>query len=185
MNRYVFVILAGIGVAHAGTYDYFECTDKFGHVSQSVEPCGRGEKQRRIQDDALPMTMELGRDTTVRLSGFSGGHFYATVVINGVPARAMVDTGATLLSVSPQFATRAGLDRLPSRQHLTQTANGTGTAKYVVAHTVELGGNTLRDVGVSINGKDFGPREDALLGMSVLKHFEITVDGGSMTLRRK
>jgi len=54
-----------------------------------------------------------------------------------------------------------------------------------VLNSVELGGNTVQGVPAVVLSQDLGPQEEALLGMSFLKHFEVNADGYVMTLRPK
>jgi predicted aspartyl protease len=67
----------------------------------------------------------------------------------------------------------------------SQTANGRTTVRVLRADVVEVGGNAVRGALVAINPVDFGSGFDVLLGMSFLKHFEVKVEGSSMTLRRR
>lgn len=188
MRRYAVVSLVGCcaALAQAGAYDYYECVSPEGRLSYSVERCPRGDESRRIADNLRPVSFKLGegRDQLIRLASGRGGHFYATATINGVPLRVLVDTGATSVAVSPAFAARAGLDRMAFRSGFSQTANGVTPVRIVTAAEVELGGSVVREVPVTILSKSLGG-EDALLGMSFLKHFEINMADGMMTLRRK
>lgn len=188
MRRYAVLSLAGccLASAHAGPYDYYECVSPEGWLSHSVERCPRGDESRRIADNLRPVSFKLGegRDQLIRLASGQGGHFYATATINGVPLRVLVDTGATSVAVSPAAAARAGLDRLAFSRGLSQTANGVTPVRIVTAEEVELGGAVVRKVPVTILSKSLGG-EDALLGMSFLRHFEINMTDGIMTLRRK
>lgn len=174
-------------LSSAGTYDYYECVGPAGDVSYSVERCPKGQKQRRVEDDAAPVTRSLGAASggIVRLQSGAGGHFYATASINGMPMRVVVDTGATLVAISPSAARRAGIDPRRGTQGTSYTANGKTAVTLVVLDTVELGGNTVRQVRADVLSQDIGPQAEVLLGMSFLKHFEVNTDGVLMTLRPK
>lgn len=143
-------------LAWAGAHDYYECTDAGGAVSRSVEPCARGEKQRRVKDDSAPITIRFDKSVggMVRLESGAWGNYYSSALINGVPARVIVDTGASMVAVSPTMAVRTGLDRLPFRPGWSQTANGVTPVRYVVVDSVQLGGNVVRNVAGSILSKD-------------------------------
>lgn len=172
-------------VSWAGRYDYWECISPDGHVSHSVDRCPRGDDARRIEDNIHPVSFNLGEgvDPRIRLLS-SRGHFYATARINGVPLRVMVDTGASMVALSPSAAARTGLDRRPFRPGWTDTANGLARARYLTAESVELGGHVVRNVPASILSQNM-VGQDALLGMSFLRHFEINLTDSEMTLRRK
>lgn len=187
MHRYAIYTLLVVapGLSYAGSYDYYECVGPDG-VSHSIERCQRGEESRRIEDNLRPVSFKLGegRDALIRIPSGPHGQYYATATINGVPVRVLIDTGASFVSVSPAAARRAGLDRQPFDPAYAQTANGVAPVRNVVADEVELGGERVRKVAASINGKGFG-NFDVLLGMSFLNHFEVSMGGGVLTLRRK
>lgn len=187
MRRWMLLFLAWPALAWAGAYDYYECVAADGSVAYSVERCGKGEKQRRVADDAAPASRPLGAAAggTVRLESVRGGHFYSTASINGVAVRAVVDTGASLVALSPAAARRVGIDMRRGVQGKSYTANGVAATLGVVLDAVELGGNTVRGVKGAVLSQDMGPDAEVLLGMSFLKHFEVNTDGVVMTLRPK
>jgi aspartyl protease family protein len=102
------------------------------------------------------------------LTQSSDGHFYVIGEMNGTPVKFLVDTGASDVVLSPDDASRLGIDVASldfSRQY--QTANGVGFgASYRVARMM-LGQVELTDVPVSINQ---APMSESLLGMSVLRN---------------
>jgi len=171
----------------AGAHDYYECVAADDMVTYSVERCPKGERQRRLSDDTAPVSSNLGQSLggIVRLESGHGGHFYATANINGVPVKVVVDTGATTVAISPKAAMRIGVDTRRGRQAKSYTANGVTPVVAVVLNSVELGGNTVQGVPAVVLSQDLGPQEEALLGMSFLKHFEVNADGYVMTLRPK
>ena len=77
-----------------------------------------------MSDIGLPEQSVVGGETRVALS--PDGHYWLNAEVNGVPARFLVDTGATLTAISASTAEAAGLeertDRLPV---MMTTANGT------------------------------------------------------------
>lgn len=186
MPRVLPLLLFLPALCWAGTYDYYECVDPNGGISYSVDRCGRGNKQRRIADETPPESRSLGpvAGGLIRLQSGPGGHFYTTAVINGTPMRALVDTGASDVAISPSAARRARIDTRHGVQGISQTANGTTPVTGVVLQSVEVGGAAVRQVRASVLSQELGS-EDVLLGMSFLRHFEVSTDGGLMTLRRK
>lgn len=173
------------GLALAGPNDFYECVGADGEVSYSLQRCAKGQTQRRVEDGAAAENRSPGKGGggLVRLESV-GGHFYTTLRMNGVPIRVVVDTGATAIALSPDAARRMGLNPAKGRTVTTQTANGTANATAVLLDSVELQGYTVRSVPAVILGQSLG-REDALLGMSFLRHFEVNTDGYQMTLRPK
>ena len=77
-----------------------------------------------MSDVGLAEQSVVGGETRVELS--PDGHYWLNAEVNGVPARFLVDTGATLTAISEPTARAAGLeqrrDRLPV---MMTTANGT------------------------------------------------------------
>jgi aspartyl protease family protein len=90
----------------------------------------------------------------------------------------IVDTGASLCSLSAQTARFAGLAW--GEQVVTQTAGGDSIAYRTNIPNLTVGGMTINDVEGLINPKL--PDDYALLGMSFLKHIEFTHDEGVLIL---
>lgn len=175
--------------AWAGAHDYYECTRPDGSGTHfSVNKCASGEIQRKVSDEAAPPpSQSLGVTVggTVRLESGRGGHFYSTALINGVPIRVVVDTGATLVAISPSAAQRINLDMRQGIRAKSYTANGLAPTVVVKLPSIELGGNKIYNVVGAVTSQELGPGIDALLGMSFLRHFEVNTDGMVMTLRPK
>lgn len=110
------------------------------------------------------------------------GHFYAAGAVNGKSANFLVDTGASLVTVSEQFARDAGLSKgVPT---VFNTANGTMAGRIVSDVPVTLGPLDVSGVRVAV-GLVGHELSDALLGQSFLAKFEILLQKDQMTLRRK
>lgn len=110
------------------------------------------------------------------------GHFYAAGLVNGKPVNFMVDTGASLVTVSEKFAKSAGLaGGTPTN---FKTANGDLPGRIVAGVPVALGPVSVSSVrvGVGLVGANTG---DALLGQSFLSRFEVLMSGEQMVLRPK
>lgn len=180
-------LLAAAAPLRAGSGDYYECIGADGVAAYSTTPCAKGDRQRRVAAEAPPPTVDLGvrGAPEIRLESGRGGHFYAPVAINGVPMRAVIDTGATAVSIGAGAARRLGLDPARGVTIKTNTANGVGTATAVTLATVEVGGNVVRNVPGLTLAQDLGGGVDVLLGMSFLKNFEVSSDGSIMRLRAR
>ena len=95
------------------------------------------------------------------------GHFVTTAAVNGVSLRLMVDTGASLVTLSSGDAKRAGINYLAGQKALLQTANGAAPAYRVKLDSVRVGDITLNNVdGAVVEGNVMG--ETGLLGLSFL-----------------
>ena len=108
------------------------------------------------------------------------GHFYVQGSINGTPVNFMVDTGASIVSVSDETARDASLRG--GERSVFHTANGSREGRIVRADTLTLSGFTLKDVRVG-TGLDSGEDNTALLGQHVLSQFDVQISGKTMTLR--
>jgi aspartyl protease family protein len=127
-----------------------------------------------------PNTAEqLSNDSTeVRLQRDLSGHYRAEAFINGVKTAVMVDTGATDVSISKEFADQLGIQSTAATR--TQTANGETVGYMTRLKSVKLGGIEANDVAATIVN-DLG--EDMLLGMSFLNRMDVRLYKGTMTIR--
>lgn len=115
------------------------------------------------------------------------GHFHVTLMINAVPVKLIVDTGATQLVLSQADAARIGLDP-DSLPYLGQgrTANGiVGLARVVLADVVlQADDLVIRDTDVPAFVND-GELDVSLLGMGYLRRFaSITIESDRLVLER-
>ena len=110
------------------------------------------------------------------------GHFYAMGTVNGRAAKFMVDTGASVVSVSEEFARQAGIvGGTPTTFH---TANGPRAGRLVQGVTVGMGPVSVSNVRVGV-GLVGGDDSDALLGQSFLSQFDIRINNKQMVLRAR
>ena len=110
------------------------------------------------------------------------GHFYTTGTVNGQQARFMVDTGASLVSVSEAFAQTAGIrGGVPTT---FRTANGSHPGRVVGGADVAIGPVSVSNVKVGV-GLRMGEDNEALLGQSFLSKFDITMSKNQMVLRAR
>lgn len=174
--------LAAPGLAAA---DYYECKAADGGVSHSVTRCAKGEEQRRIADAGEAVTVRLGRGAGVtQIAGSGRGHFLVSGAVNGVPARMLLDTGASLVSVSASAAKRMGIDLRGGRKITLNTANGQTQGTAVTLQSVEALGGVVPNVAGVVMSTDL-KGEDVLLGMSFLQHFDLNIEGNLLSVRRK
>ena len=110
------------------------------------------------------------------------GHFYAAGTVNGKPVNFMVDTGASLVTVSEKFARAAQISKgIPT---VFKTANGDLPGRIVTGVPVTLGPVSISGVRVGI-GLVGDNASDALLGQSFLSKFEVILSKEQMILRHK
>ena len=114
------------------------------------------------------------------ISRSQDGHFYTTGRINGQEAKFLVDTGASLVSVSEGFARKAFIrGGVPTT---FKTANGDMPGLVVEGVGVSIGPVSVTNVKVGV-GLHVGAENDALLGQSFLSKFDITMNKNQMVLR--
>lgn len=187
MRRHILQVsaLAILLAPRLAAADYYECKAADGSVSHSVTRCARGEEQRRIADASDAVTLRLGRGAGVmQVAGTGRGHFLVSGAINGVPARMLLDTGASLVSISPSAAKRMGLDSGGGRKITLNTANGQAQGTAVTLRSVEALGGSVPNVAAVIMSSDLKGAE-VLLGMSFLQHFDLNIEGKLLSVRRK
>ena len=108
------------------------------------------------------------------------GHFYAQGEVNGQPVKFLVDTGASLVTVSNQFARKASLPK--GEPTVFRTANGDLRGSVVSGVAVSVGPVAVSRVrlGIGLEGQD---KDTALLGQSFLSKFDVILQKNQMILR--
>jgi aspartyl protease family protein len=109
------------------------------------------------------------------------GHYVADGKLNDEWATFVLDTGATNISIPAYIAER--LDLKGGHPEKTRTANGVITVYRVVLESVTLGAIKLLNVPAHINPHMTG--KQVLLGMSFLRHVEMSQKGQQLTLSIK
>ena len=120
----------------------------------------------------------------VVIAADSQGHFLVSGIINNAASvRFLVDTGATVVSISADDARRAGVNYLSGQRSFTQTANGVAPVYRVRLDTLKVGDITLYNVDAVVHTSGHLPI--GLLGMSFLNRMEMKRDGAALTLIRR
>lgn len=101
----------------------------------------------------------------VRIPKGDDGHFSVDAKINGKTVQFLVDSGATVTSVSGDTAKDVGLERQGFLPVIVQTANGTARSWRGRAETFSVGGIERQDFAVHIGEAGL---ETNLLGMNFL-----------------
>lgn len=138
---------------------------------------------QRVKGELLPSSGVESGPGRVAFRADRSGHFRITAEVEGTPIRFLVDTGASLVVLSPQDAARIGRDPAALVYGQTfRTANGIGRGAAIRLDEVRIGGIALRDVRASVNE---APMSDSLLGMSFLGRLSgYSVEGGVLTLAK-
>lgn len=111
------------------------------------------------------------------------GHYLGMGSINGIGTRFMVDTGASLVSLSGAEARRIGLAYSQGQRGWMSTANGTVSVYKIVLNSVQVGDIVLNMVDAAVIEGNSPPV--ALLGMSFLQRVEMARNGDSLVLTKR
>ena len=123
-----------------------------------------------------------GAGRRIVLKGDSRGHFVNQGMINGRIMQFMVDTGASIISITDKVAERAQLpEGLPMQ---FQTANGVREGTVRRAERIEVGPLTVNNLRVG-TGYTAESEKDALLGQNFLRYFEVSMVGNTMRLKAR
>ncbi len=136
---------------------------------QALMP-GRGGLVQGAADGAAAQVV-LQRDRS--------GHYRLPGEINGHAVAFLVDTGATDVAISERAARAMGLAFGP--RTTVMTAAGPAPAWKTRIERVSAGGLVRRNVRATITP---GLGDEALLGMSFLRHFEIRQQGDHLVIER-
>lgn len=120
--------------------------------------------------------------TRVILTASSGGHFMTQGQINGNTVTFMVDTGATLVSLSTTDADRMGLSYRDGRLDQTSTANGVIPAWRIKLNSVQVGDVMVYNVDAVVSQ---GSMPYVLLGNSFLSRFQMSRTNEQMMLEKR
>ncbi|MCP5245349.1 MAG: retroviral-like aspartic protease family protein [Burkholderiales bacterium] len=124
----------------------------------------------------IPPSEVIG-DGVLELLQSYDGHYFSSGTVNAVPVVFMIDTGATIVSVSSEIAALAGIKKCAPIK--VSTANGIVNACIAKVAEVTFGSYQITDIDVIVLPNMSG---DALLGMNVLRNFRIEQVGEIMRI---
>ncbi len=116
------------------------------------------------------------------LTAGSGGHFMTQGAINGQAANFMVDTGATMVSMSAADADRLGLNYKAGQPGYSSTANGVAPVWRIKLTSVRVGDVEVFNVDALVTPQ---PMPFMLLGNSFLSRFQMKRENDQMVLERR
>lgn len=115
----------------------------------------------------------------LRIPKSADGHFWVDATINGTPMRFLVDSGASVTSISSDAAEQAGV-AAGLQVAMVQTANGDVRMARAHANLLQVGSIERIDFAVNINPND----STNVLGMNFLSSLGgWQVDGNTLVLR--
>lgn len=134
----------------------------------------------RMGGEIVPSDGQQISNNAITVQRSRDGHFKVSVEVNGTPVRFLIDTGASIVTLSPEDAARVGFD--PSTLDYVQrfsTANGATFGAPVRLDRLQVGPIRADDV----RGAVLSDGNSSLLGMSFLSRLSsYRVDGDTMTL---
>ena len=188
------VVLAAFP-AQAGVYSWTDdkgaihFTDNLHKIPEKFRQGNRGFKQYRsarppsslpLLERPMPSYYSPGatgaQEYVIPLISNGGGNFLVEVILNNrVTATLMVDTGASLVTISDDLAKRLGYRfNSQSAQIPFTTAGGVVWMPMLALNKLEVGGARVDLVEASVNDQ-LGDL-DGLLGMSFLGDFRVEMD---------
>ena len=124
----------------------------------------------RVSADVMGRPRQSTEGGRLQIAMAPDGHYWVEGTINGVEARFLIDSGATVTALSSQTARAAGIvadtRRLPV---VMQTANGPVNAQRALIDELIVGPITMREVPVVV-APQFG--EINVIGMNMLSRLE-------------
>lgn len=125
-------------------------------------------------------TLDTGEFKEIVLQRSRNGHYVFDGQINRKKVTFLVDTGATTTAIPGKLQRELGLDAGPAMS--VATANGKTTAHLTRLGQMAIGGIELYDVNATII--DNMGVDEVLLGMNVLRHFELVQRGDELIIRQ-
>jgi aspartyl protease family protein len=159
----------------------------------AVELLEASPREARVRVDGRVETLRLGNAVGTHFAPRvkeelrllrNGESFFADGLINGQPVRMLVDTGATTVALSEVKARQLGIPYvLDGKGAMVSTASGTSPAYRVKLDSLKLGTQTFHGIQALVVQGDSPPF--VLLGMNVLRRFDVDHRGNLMILRAK
>ena len=136
-----------------------------------------------VQVNGITQKLSLGQKIApmARLQADQRGHYQTEMTINGRRTHAIIDTGATGVSLNRNEAERLGIAWQSGRQITMQTAAGNRPGYVVTLDSVQVGSITLRNVDGIVSSQPDAPAI-TLLGMSFLSRVEMKQQGNQLLL---
>ncbi|MEX8501319.1 TIGR02281 family clan AA aspartic protease [Leptothrix ochracea] len=135
---------------------------------------------------ALGGSGDGGRESSsggrIVLMASSGGHFQVPGSINNQSVNFLIDTGATMVTMSAKVAERLGLDYRKGTPLVTQTANGQAPAWRLSLSSLRVRDVELHQIDAIVVEQDMPV---VLLGNSFLSRFAMQREGSQMVLIKR
>ena len=148
-SKLALMALAWVAIFGAG-FILFTFRDNFSWVAQ------------RLKSEALGTPVQKGAETRIPMA--MDGHFWVDAKVNGRDVRFLIDSGATMTTISRSTAARAGVAVSPNRDQVVITGNGQIRVATGTAAELQVGNIVRQNVGLQV-----ADREDLnVIGMNFL-----------------
>ena len=132
---------------------------------------------QRLKAEAMGTPILDGQQ--IRIPIADDGHFWVAAKLNGRDVRFMVDSGASVTTVSRETAVAAGVP-IGNEHVIVNTANGPARAIKAYAEQLQIGSIEKTDFPIDINEND----DTNLLGMNFLSSLHVwRVEGTYLVLQ--
>ncbi len=140
-----------------------------------------------IEVDGKHFTLRKGQvvGASVSIEADRHGQYLTTAQINGVPTRAMVDTGASDVAINSADAKRMGIDYARGKRFKHSTANGDIWCWHVTLASVQVGNIMLHNVPGSVVEGGAERLRQPLIGMTFLSQLDMQRSGSTMVLSKR
>jgi clan AA aspartic protease (TIGR02281 family) len=166
--------LARLGHRHAAA-DGFQVA----LLMQPEEPLAGRIRADLASLSAVPTAPSAPAESVIRLE-HGRGVWIAPVVVNGQRGRFLLDSGSSVIVVSPSFAARTGVR--PRRDSLElETLGGRTRAPWVTFGSLRVGDAEVRNVDAVVHPPTGDL--DGILGNSFLSHWDFSLDPDRRVLR--
>lgn len=110
-------------------------------------------------------------------------YFVKGMVNDYEPVKLLIDTGASMTTITPELAYSLGISEQDFQQFATfNTANGQISAPIIQLSNLRIGRYKVDNLPVGILSLTSDAQFQGLLGMNFLKHFKFFIDQKNMTL---
>jgi len=154
-------------------------------AGQALVDIGGARQTLRLGEgpvSAPPAEGEAGDQRRIVLHAGSNGHFRTPGQINGRTVNFIVDTGASVVSLSVTDADAIGLPYKSGQTVQVGTANGVTVGWRIMLSSVRLGSVDVYNVEALVTP---APMPYVLLGNSYLTRFQMTRTNDQMVLERR
>ncbi len=131
-------------------------------------------------ETAQPLSLEPRAVKPQSFKRSADGLFYVTARVNGHKTRFLVDTGSSVVVLTPHDAAVAGVDTDGATSAMT-TAAGSAPMRWAKLRSIELAGRTAQRVPAVVMTNNAGI---SLMGQSMLSRLSsFTIEGDSLELQ--